>query len=403
MTRQIEQWSSAMRTSMSRGLLLTKLVMLAAAASLLIDQLRSLRTLSSSSRLMGTFDGWDRPHGPTPSTARTAKSDDMNGEIAQDGEDDDDVVVASTISDGNATTIDIHEEDEEDEEEKNKKTEKWKPLPWSLPNLIRKSTIQQSSLDFMNELGSMKRGMNISLPWEGDDDAPAIRISPSLPTPIISLNLPKSATYSLYEYFHCGGLTSAHAFSAGSIRIGECMRDNFLSDAPPFRGCDLNGMDQRIQFYSDIGIQGPKCYYPSLHDGGLEHIAKFYPNATILLLHRKFDDWHASIRKWGGGRLLKIWKNTCGFAGDDGQCLPSDIACWRSFYDAHTEKIRRFAIDHPSLTYLELQLDERTPMALEMYTGISSECFKDCHPGKPTDPTIDMKTYNRCKPINATT
>lgn len=180
------------------------------------------------------------------------------------------------------------------------------------------------------------------------------------------------------------------------------MRDNYLLDEPPFRGCDSNANNQRIQFYSDIGIQGPKCFYSSLHDGGLEHIAKFYPNATILLLHRKFEGWHSSMLKWGDGRLLKIWRKNLGLARD-GQCHPGDVACWRNFYNAHREKIRRFAIEHPSLTYLELELDEKTPMALEMYTGISSDCFMDCHPGRPKDPNVDLRTYKKCMPANNTT
>ena len=186
---------------------------------------------------------------------------------------------------------------------------------------------------------------------------------------------------------------------------GDCMRDNYLSDAPPFRGCDVNAEDRRVQFYSDIGVQGPHCFYSSLHDGGLENIAKFYPRATILLLHRKFEDWYESVLKWGSGRLLRIWRDVCGFAGPrsvarEYRCLKTDVACWRGFYNAHTEKIRRFAIDHPSLTYLEVQLDGTTPSALGSYTGIPPDCFWHCRPGKPKDPNIDLKTYKRCKPNN---
>jgi hypothetical protein len=182
------------------------------------------------------------------------------------------------------------------------------------------------------------------------------------------------------------------------------MRDNYLLDAPPFRGCDMHVEDQRIQFYSDIGVQGPHCFYSSLHDGGLEHIARFHPQATILLLHREFEDWYESILKWGSGRLLQIWTKVCGFEGPrsdvrKSRCQKTDVTCWRSFYDAHTEKIRRFAIDHPSLTYLEVQLDATTPSALESYTGISSKCFQHCHPGKPKDPNIDLKTYKKCHPL----
>jgi hypothetical protein len=349
---------------MARGLL-PKLVILAAAA-VLSNQLRRLFT--------------------------TMTTNEMNDERAQYVYDVE--VFPQLLSDRN-TNITNREEEYDDEEEE----EDLKPLPWSLPS-IQKSAPRQSSVDFMSELDELKRSLNISLPW--DDGS-------LLPTPIISLNLPKTATTTMFEYFRCGGFDSAHTYSSGSIRIGECMRDNLLSDAPPFRGCEFTAKGKRIQFYSDIGTVEPRlCFYSSLHDGGLEQIAKFYPRATMFMVHRKFEDWYESVSKWGTGRLFRKWRNACGFAGPhsdmqnstDKQCTQEDVTCWRSFYYAHTEKIRRFAIDHPSLTYLELQLDEKTPSALEFYTGISSKCFKDCHPGKPKDPNVDLKTYQKCKPIS---
>lgn len=225
---------------MSRGLL-TKLVILAAAASLVADQLRRLHTLSSpsySSSRRRTIDGWDR----SEPRKHHPKEDVV-------------VVVAPTLSDGNATMIRRHDEEgkgggegeEVEEEEEGKKTERWKPLPWSLPSRIDKSAIQRSSLDFMNDLWKMKRGMNITLPWEGNGAGAAVRMSSSsLPKPIISLNLPKSATSSLYEYFQCGGLISSHAFSTGSTRIGE-----WVKCLSPF----ITESEVRIQ----------QCYHTAFH------------------------------------------------------------------------------------------------------------------------------------------
>ena len=174
-----------------------------------------------------------------------------------------------------------------------------KRLPWTLP---KARPAQQSSVEFMDELNQMKRGMNISLPWD---------TNASLPTPIISLNLPKSATLTLSEYFKCGGLTGAHTWIPGrpkgeQVRVGDCMLNNFLAGAPPFRGCDVDDRTQRtIEHYSDIGMQGPyRCYYSSLHDGGLDQIAKHYPTATIFMMPRPTVQWINSVGKWGGGRLF---------------------------------------------------------------------------------------------------
>jgi len=181
------------------------------------------------------------------------------------------------------------------------------------------------------------------------------------------------------------------------------MRDNFLSDEAPFQGCDIDQKTQeKVQFYSDVGIPEPHCFYSSLHDGGLDHIANYHPNATILMMPRDFEAWHASIQKWGKGRLLGRWRRICGITGSVGTCAHEDARCWKDFYNAHTEKIREFARNHLSLTYVELELDEATPSVLESYTGISASCFRHCRPGRPTDPNIDLRKYKKCKPDSTT-
>ena len=202
-----------MQTRMARGRLLLMLALLAAAA-VSSDQLRRLLALSSTET--ADDESGDQPRGPYPSIRTTTTTDERNDERARRrGEDGG--VVAPTLSGGNATMIngqeeDDYEEDEDEDEDAEAEEEEWKPLPWSLPNRIRKTVPPQSSVEFMNELDGLKRSLNISLPW--DDRS-------SLPTPIISLNLPKSATLTLYEYFKCGGLVSAHTFVNRSIRVGE--------------------------------------------------------------------------------------------------------------------------------------------------------------------------------------
>lgn len=288
---------------------------------------------------------------------------------------------------------------------KRKRDDDW-VLPWSLPPA---RAIHQTSEDFMNELGSLKNGMNIPLPWE----SPHIQAGGTfpLPTPIISLNLPKSATLTLYEYFKCGGYTSTHTFvhpregEFRQIRIGDCMRDNFLSDAPPFRGCDFdNNTLQAYDFYSDVGIQLRKhCFYSSIHDGGLENIAKYYPNATIVMMPREFDAWYGSIRSWGEGRLLKSWRRECGMTGSTGSCSPEDEPCWRDFYHAHTEKVREFVARHPHLTYIEVLLDKSGPSMLERYTGIPATCMQHCRPvGRKQIENMtadEVRKHKKCKPL----
>jgi hypothetical protein len=200
-----------MRTRIARGHLL--MLALIASAAVLSDQQRRLLALSSTKTI--DYESDDQLSGLFPSTRMTTTNE-TNYEREQYGQDGS--IVAPTLSDRNATMVNSQEGDNGEEEEEEEvvgaevEAKERKPLPWSLPYRIRKSLPQQSSADFMNEIGGLKRSLNISLPW--DDRS-------SLPTPIISLNLPKSATLTLYEYFKCGGLVSAHTFVNSSIRVGE--------------------------------------------------------------------------------------------------------------------------------------------------------------------------------------
>lgn len=266
-------------------------------------------------------------------------------------------------------------------------TEDFQPLPWSLPEPSELTDL--SSAEFMEKYISMKRKHSISLPWEtSTDDYGATK----LPLPIISLNFPKSATLTMRQFFKCGGVTSIHT-SSQQGRLGICMMENMLADNPPMQNCDTHrrqGKTDKIGFISDIGLQGPPCFYSSLHDGGLEGIAKHYPDSTILLVTRNSTSWHKSIKKWG--TLLNRWKRVCGFDGslhgeqvqywNDLYKSESKENYWAQFYNSHTQKIREFVLKHKSLTYVEVELeDPKMGDLLEYYTGIPSTCVMDCHPG----------------------
>ena len=293
-------------------------------------------------------------------------------------------------------------------------------LSWSLPQLDTNSSIKSSS-EFMKEIIDLKERNGIELPWmkakktftltrkiQGKTES----IRYDLPTPIIVLNLPKSGTTTLNEYFMCGGVESTHTFTEYTYdtsnlprdretRIGDCLRNNYFADsaslseasgtAPPFDKCTKRrrlkqfGGGGYVNYlaFSDIGTTGPGlCYYPTIHNGGLEHIEKYYPNATLILLTRNTTDWYKSIAKWSKGRILSNWVDKCQFGSANSK---KNETHWREFYDAHTQKIRNFVLDHPSLNYIEIQLESSTnsstSQSLEYYTGIHSSCFLKCKPG----------------------
>lgn len=286
----------------------------------------------------------------------------------------------------------------------------FKPLSWTLPKPTPLRDL--TSEEFMTNYIAAKRKHKIALPWEEDEKYEDKNVS--LPLPIIALNFPKSATLTVKAFFECGGLTAIHT-STQSGRIGICMMENQFNDKPPMDGCNTHqprndeyNAVYPIDFISDIGLQGPPCYYASLHDGGLENIARHYPDATIMLVIRNATSWARSMAKWGG--ILKRWRTSCRFDGrfqrdaywrNMYKNTPEsnrNEEYWVNFYHAHTQKVREFAMEHLSLTYFEVELEnDSMGKILQQYTKISHECLLDCHPG-PKWIKINNAT-SQCHPI----
>lgn len=199
-----------------------------------------------------------------------------------------------------------------------------------------------------------------------------------IPSPVFLLSLPKSGTTSIHRYFTCGdrGFPSANhwaEFENGTrVRVGECMGQNVETGRPLLQGCG----DYLV--WTDTGTPNykkGKCFYPSVH--GLDNIATYYPNATIMLVVRNTTSWYKSASSWGNGDLFRRWKRNC-------QGFPkrgSSEKDWMEFYEDHTESIRRFVKEHPSLTYFEFSLESpNTARKLRERIGFPERCWKDCSP-----------------------
>ncbi|KAL3922590.1 MAG: hypothetical protein SGILL_002121 [Bacillariaceae sp.] len=246
---------------------------------------------------------------------------------------------------------------------------------------------------------------------------------PTLPLPIFVLNLPKSGTQSIFDYFaKCG--TGKHWIAHYWIqrfhsKVGRCLADNVWADRPMAQGCGeakLSG----YAMYTDSGLMWseetinnttttafaqPKkkkstrrCFFPGVH--GLENIARYYPNATILHFPRNSTQWVESSSHWN--HLLDRYDTFCGgfpevqhhgsgsttSGGSPGvyepKSSPTTHAEWASFYEQYTQRIRDFAKQHPSLTYLESPLEdmEGTAKFLQERTGISASCYTHSHVNK---------------------
>lgn len=272
-----------------------------------------------------------------------------------------------------------------------------------------------------------------------------------LPLPIFVLNMPKSGSTSIHEYFECGmgkGFAVHYAYNLkvltesererihpGVLTAGICMGHNRINDRPLVEGCggfavysDAGMMIQDTLGHHDAVLDWkvhnnsnhqnltkhdlfelPRrdwCFYPGVH--ALENIVKHYPYATILHLPRNAQDWVRSSTAWGQKRtMLERYHLRChGFdnhtfhppplteAERNKRLLERNIAKqqqnqqhhrrknkteaeWANWYKHdYTNRIRRFATNHPTLTYFESPLeDPNTPIRLEEATGIDRSCF----------------------------
>jgi hypothetical protein len=204
-------------------------------------------------------------------------------------------------------------------------------------------------------------------------NATSISTSPQdkmkVPFPIFVASLPKSGTTSIARYFYCGKIWTAHTFvntqDGKQLRVGECFQQNMDSGKPLLDNCG------RYHVWSDAGfIRGDRCFYPSVH--GLQAFYDAYPTATILLVKRDSGAWLKSIKKWKGGALLKKWAGTC----DQFPAKKATDDEMEQFYEWHAANIRTFAKEHPSLTYVEFNLESSDiAQQLQETIGVNASCF----------------------------
>ena len=230
-----------------------------------------------------------------------------------------------------------------------------------------------------------RRRQNFVHQLENDSNHPRPKLK--VPTPIFVPSLPKSGTTSIHKYFVCGNQKSAHHVYRinGKVRnkIGRCVERNIGNGIKPFEGCgdydiwsdtgyvgvyhqNNNGNDTMTQTAVDV-----PCYYPFVE--ALEQIYEAYPQATLLFITRKKEDWLKSIQTYHDGFIFDVWKrcSTTGFPGM--KAIPQDF---QNFYEWHQQLIRDFAKDHPSLTYIEVPLEaSNAGELLEEQIGVPQTCW----------------------------
>lgn len=199
-----------------------------------------------------------------------------------------------------------------------------------------------------------------------------------VPYPVFVASLYKSGTTTIHAYFQCGGQKSVH-YKSGRTRTGPCLQRRIQKGLHPvFQGCGGDTFD----IYTDnANLNAPRsCFDPSVH--GLDQIYESYPNGTILMAVRDSHRWLDSVEryKFPKWELLShlqqcpdLWLTQKEDTGNRTTLTKDDIL---KFYDWHTAHVRKFAAAHPSMTYVEVKLeDPNTAQILQDRVGIPASCW----------------------------
>jgi len=244
-----------------------------------------------------------------------------------------------------------------------------------------KATTNDSDSRNSNIIISNDKKMSRSMTWE-ELDAGSIfsksrrgkypngpKIVPThLPLPIFVMNMPKSGSTTIHNYFKCGmgrHFSIHHLYDRQDMEqsrlasvnadmefVSTCMGHNVFHDRPVVDGCggysvytdaggiirDLEGEDGLVLDWNSNLLEAAKkngttndtlvarsrkeqkkelhkewCFYPGVH--ALDSIAKYYPYATILHLPRNATSWAKSTSGWGmneqRSRLIERYELVC--------------------------------------------------------------------------------------------
>ena len=199
--------------------------------------------------------------------------------------------------------------------------------------------------------------------------------------PVIGVGLPKSGTTSVFDFFACGGLNASHWKCGSSGFCGRCMHDNLVQGRPLLEGCgdydvfaeiNITPQDNALHHVDD-------CYFPQVSN--LTELYDAAPNATWVLTVRPTANWVASVGEWPGhgvGLREKLLMG-CGLPG----VTTADDAELSSFYDNHNAAVRAFAASRPSLTFVEVAVEEAgAPAAMHAaFAAVPESCWgqSNCH------------------------
>lgn len=177
-------------------------------------------------------------------------------------------------------------------------------------------------------------------------------------TVLLNMGFPKTGSTSIHKFFQCGGLSSSH-WKCGEELCGGCIRENVRKSLPPFQGCGS------FQVWAQMDTENPPdmCYFPQVD--AMNALYEAHPDATWLLPQRPIDDWLLSLQKWDemDERIRQCDFDTRGRVDD-----------FEMFAKEHFAAVRSFVLKHPTLTLIEFNISNPTPLFLAFPT-IKQSCW----------------------------
>ena len=175
--------------------------------------------------------------------------------------------------------------------------------------------------------------------------------------------------------------------AAGLVNCAEAIIDRLDDSADPLGADGWETMDAyaKVDHYVRAGddtVADPEgCYLAQTDAAFLDAVAKHHPDATIFLNVRRFKSWLAAVdrstrkdhRFHRDG--LRGQLTACGFPGLAAGVgdRAADMLAW---YESHKARIRAYAREHPSLTLVEVDVEDPGAGAqLAAATGLPDVCW----------------------------
>ncbi|KAK1736193.1 putative sulfotransferase domain-containing protein [Skeletonema marinoi] len=207
-----------------------------------------------------------------------------------------------------------------------------------------------------------------------------------LQKPYFNLGFPKMGTSSLHKFFQCGGLDSVHYRCTRLDSCARCMRESVEAGGLPLDYCELP--PRKIDMYAQMD---DGHYFPQIEL--LDELVDGYPKATLFLTFRSMEKWYNSLRKWpprrNGPHMNDKLKqhNITGFPSGVGNNV-DEFADW---YCNHVDRVRDIAASNPSLTLVEVDIEDSTiAKRMSDMFDIDESCWGHTNVNPIANPDLDL-------------